>query len=72
MKFISFDEIICCVVCIHVQLQTVRYQNDFPDALVIAHYIGATAASSDLGHMLRRIISEIVSFYKVDRSSFFW
>eukprot|EP01128_Nolandella_sp_AFSM9_P003370 TRINITY_DN1445_c0_g1_i2.p1 TRINITY_DN1445_c0_g1~~TRINITY_DN1445_c0_g1_i2.p1 ORF type:complete len:1454 (-),score=310.78 TRINITY_DN1445_c0_g1_i2:10-3903(-) len=42
---------------------TKRYQRSHPSALCIAHYIGSTAASSDLGRMLQRIMNEIKEFY---------
>jgi len=34
--------------------------------LVIAHYIGSTAESADLGKMLRRIIEEIAEHWELD------
>jgi len=38
---------------------TVRHQEKFPDRLVIPHYIGSTAESTDLSSMLRRVMGEI-------------
>eukprot|EP00727_Mastigamoeba_balamuthi_P000082 m51a1_g10070 hypothetical protein (1394) ;mRNA; f:13934-19564 len=34
-----------------------------PDAFVLAHYIGSTAASADLGNTLHRLVSEIADYY---------
>lgn len=46
---------------------TVRYRDGHPGQLVIAHYIGSTSASADLGLMLRRIIEEIKEFYSIKK-----
>ncbi|KAH3745330.1 Tetratricopeptide repeat protein [Pelomyxa schiedti] len=43
----------------------VRYQNENPDAFVVAHYIGCSGLSTDLGRMLHRIISEILDFFEL-------
>ncbi|MGE3799834.1 MAG: tetratricopeptide repeat protein [Candidatus Kapaibacterium sp.] len=36
-----------------------RYQKEHPESIIITHYIGATAASSDHINMLRRVMWEI-------------
>jgi hypothetical protein len=46
-----------------------RYRRDHPERFVLAHYIGSTAASSDLGLMLHRIMSEISERYKITSKS---
>lgn len=45
---------------------TVQYRESHPTTLVVAHYIGSTPQSTDLGRLLQRVISEI----KVRRSVF--
>jgi hypothetical protein len=48
----------------------IQHQESAPDRLVIASYIGSTPASTDLGRMLHRIISEIQDYWKVNKFSF--
>jgi hypothetical protein len=47
----------------------IQHQESAPDRLVIASYIGSTPASTDLGRMLHRIISEIQDYWKVSKFS---
>eukprot|EP01087_Luapelamoeba_hula_P007418 TRINITY_DN181_c2_g1_i1.p1 TRINITY_DN181_c2_g1~~TRINITY_DN181_c2_g1_i1.p1 ORF type:complete len:1492 (-),score=334.59 TRINITY_DN181_c2_g1_i1:1835-6310(-) len=46
---------------------TLQYKSAQTHKLVVAHYIGCTAASTDLASMLRRIIEEIREYYKIDK-----
>ncbi|KAH3766478.1 tetratricopeptide repeat protein [Pelomyxa schiedti] len=43
----------------------VRYENEHPESFVLAHYIGCSGLSTDLGRMLHRIISEIVDYFEL-------
>lgn len=43
----------------------VQHQEKYKSRLVIAHYIGSTPASSELGKMLHRIMAEIKDAFKV-------
>jgi hypothetical protein len=43
----------------------VQHQESASDRLVITSYIGSTPASTDLGMLLRRVISEIQDYWKV-------
>jgi hypothetical protein len=40
-----------------------KYKDTHPNQLIISHYIGSTAASSDLGRLLQRMMNEMRDFY---------
>lgn len=44
-----------------------QYRDSHPSALVIAHYIGSSALSTDLGRLLQRVLHEIKQFYQIER-----
>jgi len=46
----------------------VQYRESHPAELVITHYIGSTAASTNLGRMIQRILQEIDQFYELGKA----